>query len=105
MRRRNDWSQLVTEFENSGLTQGEFAKRRGITLSTFRQRYYAVRKRLRADTTQPPIHFLPVKVSDQPRGVGNQVVEVRLSQLLLRVEVGTDAHYVVSLLSQLSRSC
>ena len=64
MRRRYDWTQLVPEFESSRLTQVEFAKRQGIKLTTFRQGYYAARKRLRGDSTRQSVRFLPpVKVS------------------------------------------
>ncbi len=45
MRRRYDWAQLISDFRNSGLTQVEFAKRRGIRVGTFRQGYYAAKKR------------------------------------------------------------
>jgi len=105
MRRRNDWAQLVTEFENSGLTQVEFAKRRGIKLTTFRQGYCSARKRLRVDSTRQSVRFLPVKVSGEARGGSGQLLEARLAQLSMRFEVGTDVHYVASLLGQLSRSC
>jgi hypothetical protein len=105
MRQRNDWVQLVTEFENSGLTQVEFAKRRGIKLTTFRQGYSVARKRLGRDSTQQPVRFVPVKVGDVDRGRPGRLFEACMGQLSLRFEVGTDVTYVVSLLGQLSRAC
>jgi phospholipid/cholesterol/gamma-HCH transport system ATP-binding protein len=41
----------------------------------------------------------------EARGGSGQLLEARLAQLSLRFEVGTDVHYVASLLGQLSRSC
>src|SRR6202142_1293569 len=105
MQRRNDWVQLTTEFENSGLTQVEFAKRRGIKLTTFRQGYSAARKRLRQDAAQQPVRFVPVKVGEGDRGRTRQLFEVRVSLLSLRFEVGTEGQCEGSLLSPWRRAC
>jgi len=102
MRRRYDWAQLVTDFEKSGLTQAEFAKRRGINVGTFRQGYYAARKRT---AKGGPVRFVPVRVGPAEARRPGLVFEARLNELSMRFEVGTDVHYVASLLRRLSAEC
>ena len=49
------WQSIVEDFRGSGLTQAEFCSRRGLSLHTFRRRFYdRPRSSPSPSTSQPP---------------------------------------------------
>ena len=56
-----EWVRVAEEYEASGLTQREFAERRGMTLSTLQSWVYR-RRRLEKVTPAEPMRLLPVQV-------------------------------------------
>jgi transposase-like protein len=100
-RSRENWERLVDELKQSGMSQVQFARRRGVALSTLQ---YWLRK-LRdesgsKDRRSRAVKFLPVRVTrsaiDSQRRWEAEVGTVRL-----RFEVGTDVAYVAALLERL----
>ena len=75
---------------------------RGINVGTFRQGYYAARKRT---PKGGPVRFVPVRVGPAEARRPGLVFEARLNEVSMRFEVGTDVHYVASLLRRLSAGC
>jgi len=55
-----EWLRVAEEFEASGLTQREFAGRRGLRLSTLQSWVYR-RRRQASITAEPPVRLLPVQ--------------------------------------------
>ncbi len=59
-----EWVRVAEEYEASGLTQREFAERRGMTLSTLQSWVYRRRRQEGAPVAQPV--RLPVQVTAAP---------------------------------------
>nr|WP_246356939.1 hypothetical protein [Pyxidicoccus fallax] len=63
---------VAEEFEASGLTQREYAGRRGLRLSTLQSWVY-LRRRQGGAVAKPPVRLLPVQgtrpANDVPRGI------------------------------------
>lgn len=57
-RTRDQWRELVEEYEGAGLTQEEFARSYGVKLGTFRTWLY----RFRRARVSPPVRFAEVMV-------------------------------------------
>lgn len=96
---REDRSKIVDEYERSGLTQQEFAERRGIPVSTLRSWIYRGRTAVGPTTTAP--RLLPVTVVVPPgpsapdRG---HLLELAIGdRIVLRFPAGTDARYLAEL--------
>ena len=83
------------EYKRSGQTQEAFAQKRGVTVSALRYWIYKERGR-----SSRPVGLVPVGVATT-----GGYFEVRVGQVGLRFEVGTEPAYVVSLLRELSGPC
>ncbi|MFY2556698.1 IS66 family insertion sequence element accessory protein TnpA [Corallococcus terminator] len=60
-----EWVRVAEEFEASGLTQREFAGRRGLWLSTVQSWVYRHRRQV-STKVEPAVRLLPVQVSREP---------------------------------------
>lgn len=93
--RRAYWGRMVRRCDRSGLTQGEFCEREGISLASLRAWKYrgltrAPRRRVRAASRA----FVPVRVVEPPSPAaesGRPIELVLTDDRLLRVPVGFDA--------------
>lgn len=100
-----EWLRVAEEFEASGLTQREFAGRRGLRLSTLQSWVYR-RRRQQSPAVEPPVRLLPVQVSGAPGGSAGGSVEVVLaSGVRVRFEQGTDVDYMAQVVAALGCAC
>jgi len=98
-----EWVRVAEEYEASGLTQREFAQRRGMTLSTLQSWVYRRRRQEGAPVAQP-VRLLPVQVTAAPVERGSASLEVlTASGERVRIAVGTDVEYVARLVAALER--
>jgi transposase len=106
MRKRDEkpeWLRVAEEFEASGLTQREFAGRRGLRLSTVQSWVYR-RRRQESAVAEPPVRLLPVQVS-RALAPGAVTLEVLTAAgVRVRFSPGTDVDYVTRLVAALGRT-
>ena len=96
------WVRIAEQFEQSGLTQKQFAQQQGLPLSTVQS--WIHRRRRQASRSPVPVRLLAVEVSSVPvadRG-GLEIVTPR--GVRLRVPAGTDVDYVAGLVAALGRA-
>jgi transposase len=102
-REKPEWVRVAEEYEASGLTQREFAERRGMTLSTLQSWVYRRRRQERAPVVEP-VRLLPVQVREAPVVSGSDSLEVlTASGVRVSFAVGTDVEYGVRLVAALER--
>lgn len=91
------WRRLIRDLERSGLSQREFAERRGVSVHTLRYWLYRTR------SEKPAPDLLPVRVVASPAPVarGGEIELVLAGGMALRVAVGTDPAYVAALVRAL----
>lgn len=101
----DEWKKLISEFEQSQLTQKEFCAKQDVSMSTFQ---YWLYKRSKLDSkfdVNSRTAFLPVEVVASPASktrAGDGFIEASLrSGLTLRFTVGTEPSYVAELLAAL----
>jgi hypothetical protein len=106
-RAREIWIHLVRQFEQSGLTQEEYAERRCIPVSTLRSWIY----RLRREEEETPA-LLPVRVVASTPPAAGEVggdaggIEVAIGDdVRLRFTAGTPAAVIAELVSLLRSKC
>ena len=103
-----EWVRVAEEYEASGLTQREFAERRGMTLSTLQSWVYRRGRQQRASPAQP-VRILPVQVMTATApvaGMGESLEVLLGSGERVRFVAGTDVEYVARLVAALERkSC
>lgn len=98
-----EWLRISEEFEASGLTQREFAGRRGLRLSTLQSWVYRRRRQVSA-AVEPPVRLLPVQVSRAPT-LATVPLEVVLGNgVRVQFSSGTDVDYVARLVAALERT-
>jgi hypothetical protein len=100
---KSQWVRIAEQFEQSGLTQQQFAQQQGLPLSTVQSWIYRRRRQASRSPVQP-VRLLPVEVSPAPvtdRG-GLEIVTPR--GVRLRVPAGTDVDYVAGLVAALGRA-
>ena|SRR5687767_2184462 len=108
---REQWAALVAEYEQSGLSNDDFAKQNGVKARTFAwwrsalkrgQPRAAGRRRKRAIEE---VRALPVTlIDDQGRSVG-KAIEVAFGDVRLCVPAGTDAVYLGQIVLELRSLC
>lgn len=91
--RRERWISVVDEFEQSGMTQREFARQRRIKLSTLRSWIYKLRRGeeyeeplrfVELTGTAPVAHAVAVGWPGGPQAVFNELPEAAYLAALLR---------------------
>ena len=98
---QHEWKRLLRELERSGLSQREFAERRGVSVHTLRYWIYRSRAEQQPERRPPPL--LPVRVVPSPAPVarGGEVELILPGGCLLRFATGTDPAYVAALIRAL----
>ena len=105
---KDEWIDLVKEYEESELSQKEFVAKHDVSLATFQFHLYKSRKEqrlIRSSESSPA--FLPVEVvaSPAPKARGRAepgLVDAMLrSGVVLRFGVGTDTRYLAELFAAL----
>lgn len=96
---------LITEFEQSHLTQKEFCAQQGVSLSTFQYwRYKRSKLESKFDVNSRGA-FLPIEVVASPAPKAREeagIIEAALrSGVLIRFAAGTDTVYLAELLAAL----
>ncbi|QDE69478.1 hypothetical protein BHS09_22235 [Myxococcus xanthus] len=98
---KQEWFRVAEAFEASGLTQKEFAARRGVRLSTLQSWVY--RRRRQRGSQAESVRPLPVEVSMAPAAAESVLEVVTASGARVRFSVGTDVEYVARLVAELGR--
>ncbi|MCP3170235.1 IS66 family insertion sequence element accessory protein TnpA [Myxococcus qinghaiensis] len=98
-----EWVRVAEEFEASGLTQREFAGRRGLRLSTVQSWVYRRRRQVSTEAA-PPVRLLPVQVSSVPAFEAVTLEVVSATGVRVRFAPGTDVGYVARLVAALERA-
>lgn len=106
MSRKYDWPVLIAEQAESGLTQAEFCRRRGIDPRYFSQRKGQLRRAGqkprhssgRAVAKKAPAGF----VRARPAAGTGAMLELRIAAGVLRFGADTDPGYVAKLVAALS---
>ena len=99
---RTHWPAILADFRRSGLSQAEFCNRRGLSVTSFRYRYYRAPGR----PTQPnATKFLPVRVVAEPPASppADRLVLILAADRRLAVAPGFDAETLARLLNLLER--
>jgi transposase len=97
------WQRVAKEFEASGLTQREFAERRGVPLGTLQSWVYR-RRRQESAAAESPVRLLPVQVSGAPVHEVAPLEVALASGVRVRFGLGTDVEYVARLVAALGGS-
>jgi hypothetical protein len=96
------WVRIAEQFEQSGLTQKQFAQQQGLPLSTVQSWIYR-RRRQASRRPEQPVRLLPVEVSTAPVPDRGGVTIVTPRGMSLHVSAGTDVDYIAGLVAALGR--
>jgi hypothetical protein len=100
---KSQWIRISEQFEQSGLTQKQFAQQQGLPLSTVQSWIY--RRRRQASRSQvPAVRLLPVEVSSRPVDDSGGLEVITARGVRVRVPAGTDVDYVAGLVAALGRA-
>ena len=105
-RSREEWSEVVAQFERSGLSQKAFAKKKGIKRTTLS--WWAWEIRREASESQQPA-FVPVQVRageeeiQQGPGDDGRAAVVRLGRVELSLSAEADPGWVAAVMAELTR--
>ena len=105
---RGEWVAIVGAFERSGQSPEEFCSKRGLEVGSFRGWLYRLRKAARPVAE---VALVPVEVIAGPsvprvtRDGGPTELVVAVSDIDVRVSVGTDIEYVARLVAELRARC
>jgi hypothetical protein len=107
-RSRKQWSELVTKFRESGERTSKFCARHQLSVRTFTWRRWHLSDDARATPVpkERSVRLIAVDVKAplvMPAAPG--AVHIRLADLDVHVEVGTDLGYVVALVEALRARC
>lgn len=100
---KSQWVRIAEQFEQSGLTQKQFAQQQGLPLSTVQSWIYR-RRRQASRRQEQPVRLLPVEVSTTPVGDRGGLEIITAAGVSLRVPAGTDVEYVARLVAALGRA-
>jgi hypothetical protein len=110
-RPREQWTALVATFEQSNQSVERFCAKRGIRPGTFKWWRWRLRdSRASAVTSRSSavddVRLIPVDVVGlTARSEAGKAVEIAFGDVAVRVEPGTDAVYVASLVAELRSRC
>lgn len=91
----------MAELGRSGMTQVDFAKRRGVPPSTLRYWIYKLRGKREGGGSAQSVELVPVRVSPSAA----RQFEAQVAGIRLRFEVGTEPDYVAAVLNGLTELC
>jgi len=100
---RRRWKSLVAGFEQSGLSQAEYARRKGVNVNTFRQWLYRLRDEVdgQGDVPEGGVEFIEVCGVSSQRDAA--AVRIRLGAMTLEFDEPPSPQWVVGLLEETSR--
>jgi hypothetical protein len=102
---RDQWLQLIAEFEGSGLTQKEFVAKHELSIATFQFHLYKSRKRSSIPNSESSAAFLPIEVVASPapraRGAVTTVEVVLRSGVVIRCDIQTEPRQLAALIAAL----
>jgi len=105
-RRREQWSEIVEEFEGSGLSHAAFCARERLNVGSFRGWLYRLRRGPeRGKVAHSATRLLPVRVSAPPRVADEPLVEVSVAGVVVRVRGCVAPAYVAELVTRLRDRC
>ena len=99
-RSREEWAELVTEYERSGgdETQASFSRRQGVRVASFRYWLY----KLREPVEEPGVRFVELTArTEEPRRSEPVEVELTNGRCLVRFRGGADAVFIGDVISTL----
>jgi hypothetical protein len=107
-RGREFWSGVIEAFEQSGLSHEQFAQQHRLNVGSFRGWLYRLRHEggrggRRKRGRSGALRVLPVRVQAAP--IAASLIEVAVTGAVLRFTAGTDAEYVVDLVTRLRERC
>ena len=104
-RTREEWAALVAEFETSDESLARFCARHRLAVTTFKWWRWGLRNQRPARAmARSDVRILPVDVVGVAARMPTSVV-VAISDIEVRVEVGTDIAYVGALVGALRPRC
>jgi hypothetical protein len=105
-RSRDQWAQIVEEFERSGLSHEAFCAEQRLNVGSFRSWLYRLRNdSARGKVARSATRLLPVRVGAAGAGGDEDLVEVAIGGILVRVRSGVGPAYVAELVSRLRDRC
>lgn len=97
------WVRIAEQFEQSGLTQKQFAQQQGLPLSTVQSWIYRRRRQALVSST-PPVRLLPVEAAAPATRSEAKVEVLTASGVRVSFAQGTDVSYVARLVVALERA-
>jgi hypothetical protein len=105
-RSRDQWVQIVEEFERSGLSHEAFCAERRLNVGSFRGWLYRLRNdSSRGKVARSATRLLPVRVGPPGASGEEDLVEVAIGGILVRLRSSVGAVYVAELVSRLRDRC
>ena len=103
---RDQWLELISEFEATEMTQKEFVAKHDVSLATFQFHLYKSRNGTSIRNSESRPAFLPVEVVASPAlkaraGAAGTLDAMLRCGVILRFEVGTDTRYLAELFAAL----
>jgi hypothetical protein len=105
-RSREQWAQIVEEFEGSGMSHEAFCAQRRLNVGSFRGWLYRLRSGSpRGKVARSATRFLPVRVGPPAAPGDEDLVEVAIGGVIVRVPSSVGPAYVAELVSRLRDRC
>jgi hypothetical protein len=100
---REQWRELISEYEASNLEQKEFAAKHEVTVATLQYYLYKFRRETPIRNYESRPAFLPVEIVASPatQSRGGLIEAGVRSGVIVRFPVGTDTRYLAELLAAL----
>ena len=89
---REAWVEHVSEYQQSGLTQPEYAKKHNLNTATFRNWITKLKREERATSLQSTA-FVPVKVNATSLNVDRPVPDAKTHELHIRLPNGIECTF------------
>jgi hypothetical protein len=105
-RSREQWAQIVEEFECSGQSHDAFCAEQALNVGSFRGWLYRLRHAAeRGKVARSATRLLPVRVAPSAVGDDQTLIEVAVGGVVVRVRCGSDPAYVAELVTRLRDRC
>ena len=100
---RDQWRDLISEYEGGELEQKEFAAKHDVSISTLQYYLYKFRKESSIRSSESRAAFLPIEVVASPATQSRAgLIEASLpSGVHVRFTIGTDTRYIAELVAAL----
>lgn len=105
-RSRDQWAEIVVEFEGSGLSHEAFCTQRRLNVGSFRGWLYRLRNgSARGKVARSATRLLAVRVGPPVATGDEELVEVAIGGVVVRVRTSGGPGYVAELVSRLRDRC